>query len=51
MNKVCEIPNIKYPVIQGPITWITSTELAAVVSNAGDLGTSAGYSVAKHRNT
>ena len=44
MNRVCEILNIKYPVIQGPMAWITSSELVAAVSNAcglGVLGTSA----------
>ena len=38
MNKVCEILGIKYPVIQGPMAWITSSELVAAVSNAGGLG-------------
>lgn len=39
MNRVCELLNIKYPVIQGPMAWITSPEMAAAVSNAGGLGT------------
>lgn len=38
MNRVCEILNIEYPVIQGPMAWITSSELVAAVSNAGGLG-------------
>ena len=38
MNRVCEILNIKYPVIQGPMAWISSSELVAAVSNAGGLG-------------
>ncbi len=38
MNRVCEILKIKYPVIQGPMAWITSSELVAAVSNAGGLG-------------
>lgn len=38
MNRVCEILNIQYPVIQGPMAWITSSELVAAVSNAGGLG-------------
>lgn len=45
-NRVCEILNIQYPVIQGPMPWITSSELVAAVSNAGGLGvlgTSADY--------
>ena len=33
MNRVCEIPSIQYPVIQGPMAWITSSELVAAVSN------------------
>lgn len=39
MNRVCEILNIKYPVIQGPMAWITSPQMVAAVSNAGGLGT------------
>lgn len=39
MNRVSKILNIKYPVIQGPMAWITSPELVAAVSNAGGLGT------------
>ncbi|MCR5422272.1 MAG: nitronate monooxygenase [Bacilli bacterium] len=38
MNRVCEILGIKYPVIQGPMAWITSSKLVAAVSNAGGLG-------------
>lgn len=37
-NRVCEILNIQYPVIQGPMAWITSSDLVAAVSNAGGLG-------------
>lgn len=46
MNRVCEILNIKYPIVQGPMAWITSPEMVAAVSNAGGLGvlgTSAGF--------
>ncbi len=39
MNRVCNLLNIKYPVIQGPMAWITSPEMTAAVSNAGGLGT------------
>ena len=39
MNRVSKILNIKYPIIQGPMAWITSPELVAAVSNAGGLGT------------
>lgn len=38
MNRVCEILNIRYPVIQAPMAWITSPQLVAAVSNAGGLG-------------
>ncbi|MBR1847240.1 MAG: nitronate monooxygenase [Bacilli bacterium] len=38
MNRVSEILGIKYPVIQGPMAWITSSKLVAAVSNAGGLG-------------
>lgn len=38
MNRVCEILNIKYPIVQAPMAWITSAELVAAVSNAGGLG-------------
>ena len=38
MNKLCEILNIKYPIIQGGMAWVATAELAAGVSNAGGLG-------------
>ncbi len=38
MNRVCEILGITKPVIQAPMAWITSPEMAAAVSNAGGLG-------------
>ncbi|KDR94101.1 enoyl-[acyl-carrier protein] reductase II [Peptoclostridium litorale DSM 5388] len=38
MNRVCEILNIKYPIIQGGMAWVATAELAAAVSNAGGLG-------------
>ena len=38
MNRVCEVLGIEKPVVQAPMTWITSPELAAAVSNAGGLG-------------
>lgn len=37
-NRVCEILGIEKPVVQGSMTWITSAELAAAVSNAGGMG-------------
>ncbi len=38
MNKICELFNIKYPVIQGGMVWCSGWELASAVSNAGGLG-------------
>ena len=38
MNKICELFNIKYPVIQGGMIWCAGWKLASAVSNAGGLG-------------
>ncbi len=38
MNRVCEILGIKYPFIQGAMSWLTNAEFVAAVSNAGGLG-------------
>lgn len=38
MNRVCKVLGIKYPVIQAPMAWITSSDLVAAVSDAGGLG-------------
>jgi enoyl-[acyl-carrier protein] reductase II len=38
MNRVCNLFNIKYPVIQGGMVWCSGWRLAAAVSNAGGLG-------------
>lgn len=38
MNRITQILNIKYPIIQAPMSWLTSAELVASVSNAGVLG-------------
>lgn len=38
MNRVTEILNVKYPIIQAPMNWLTNARLAAAVSNAGGLG-------------
>ena len=35
---ICDILDIKYPVIQGGMAWIADHRLAAAVSNAGGLG-------------
>lgn len=37
-NRVTKILNTKYPVIQASMSWITSAELVAAVSNAGGMG-------------
>jgi enoyl-[acyl-carrier protein] reductase II len=37
-NRVSEILGIKYPIIQGAMSWVTNAELVAAVSNAGGLG-------------
>ncbi len=37
-NRVTEILGIKYPIIQGAMSWVTNAELVAAVSNAGGLG-------------
>lgn len=38
-TRVCGLLGIKYPIIQGGMTWIANAELAAAVSEAGGLGT------------
>ncbi len=35
MNEVCELLNIKYPIFQGAMAWISESSLASAVSNAG----------------
>lgn len=35
---ICEMLNIKYPIFQGGMAWVSTHELAAAVSNAGGLG-------------
>jgi len=35
---ICELLNIKYPIIQGGMAWVADASLAAAVSNAGGLG-------------
>lgn len=37
-TNICELLNIKYPIIQGGMAWVATAELAAAVSNAGGLG-------------
>jgi enoyl-[acyl-carrier protein] reductase II len=38
MNRICQLLNIKYPIIQGGMIWCSGWELAAAVSNSGGLG-------------
>ncbi|MDU7870654.1 MAG: nitronate monooxygenase, partial [Pantoea sp.] len=38
-NRVTKILNIRYPLIQAPLYFLTNAELVAAVSNAGGLGT------------
>lgn len=37
-TKICELLNIKYPIIQGGMAWVATHELAQAVSEAGGLG-------------
>lgn len=37
-TNLCDILNVKYPIIQGGMAWVATGELAAAVSNAGGLG-------------
>jgi enoyl-[acyl-carrier protein] reductase II len=38
MNRICELFNIKYPVIQGGMVWCSGWKLTSAVSNSGGLG-------------
>jgi len=37
-SRICKMLDLKYPIIQGGMAWISTAELAAAVSNAGGLG-------------
>jgi enoyl-[acyl-carrier protein] reductase II len=37
-NKICQLFNIQYPIVQAGMIWCSGWELAAAVSNAGGLG-------------
>lgn len=37
-NRICELFNIEYPIIQGGMVWCSGWELASAVSNNGGLG-------------
>jgi enoyl-[acyl-carrier protein] reductase II len=41
-NNICNMLNIKYPIFQGGMAWVSDSSLAAAVSNAGGLGIIAG---------
>lgn len=36
MNRVAKALNIKYPIVQGPLAWLTDAKLVAAVANAGE---------------
>jgi enoyl-[acyl-carrier protein] reductase II len=38
-TRITELLNIRYPILQGGMAWITGWEMASAVSNAGGLGT------------
>jgi enoyl-[acyl-carrier protein] reductase II len=37
-NRICELLDIRYPIIQAPMNWVSGADLAAAVSSAGGLG-------------
>ncbi|MBD7916369.1 enoyl-[acyl-carrier-protein] reductase FabK [Clostridium sp. Sa3CUN1] len=41
-NNICNLLNIKYPIFQGGMAWVSDSSLAAAVSDAGGLGIIAG---------
>lgn len=41
-NDICRILDIKYPIFQGGMAWVSDSSLASAVSNAGGLGIIAG---------
>ncbi len=47
MNEICKLLNIKYPIIQGAMAWVSESSLASSVSNAGGLGIIAGGNAPK----
>lgn len=38
MNKIVDLFNIKYPIVQGGMIWVSGYKLASAVSNSGGLG-------------
>lgn len=41
-NDICKMLDIKYPIFQGGMAWVSDSSLASTVSNAGGLGIIAG---------
>ncbi|SFF03890.1 Nitronate monooxygenase [Paenibacillus algorifonticola] len=37
-NQITELLGIEYPIISAAMTWVTSAEFVAAVSNAGGMG-------------
>jgi enoyl-[acyl-carrier protein] reductase II len=37
-TKVCELLDIKYPIVQAGMVWVSGWKLASAVSNNGGLG-------------
>ncbi len=46
-NEICKLLNIQYPIFQGAMAWISESNLASSVSNAGGLGIIAGGNAPK----
>jgi len=38
-TRVCELLNIRYPIVQAAMAWVSNAEMVAAISNAGGLGT------------
>ena len=37
-NKICELLNIQYPILQGGMAWASDSKLACAISDSGGLG-------------
>lgn len=48
MKNITDLLNIKYPIIQGAMAWISDSSLAVAVSEAGGLGIISGYGPTEH---
>jgi NAD(P)H-dependent flavin oxidoreductase YrpB (nitropropane dioxygenase family) len=38
-TRVCQLLNIKYPIVQAAMAWVSDAKMVAAISNAGGLGT------------